>query len=155
MSIDHEAFARGFLDAVNRQDWDAVDAMVTDDIEEIYPQSGEVIRGRANTRAVRENYPRMVGQGADVTTFRISPSEPAVVMTRMFTLVRVEGTGNTGTIVVRIRYPGDSYWWLVGLYELRDGRMARITQFFAQEFPPPEWRRQWVEISPAPPPAPD
>jgi hypothetical protein len=31
------------------------------------------------------------------------------------------------------------------MYELRDGRIARSTEYFAQDFEAPEWRRQWVE----------
>jgi hypothetical protein len=31
------------------------------------------------------------------------------------------------------------------MYELRDGRIARSTEYFAQDFDAPEWRAQLVE----------
>jgi hypothetical protein len=34
----------------------------------------------------------------------------------------------------------------VNLYELRDGRMARSTTFFAPAFEAPEWRKPFVEL---------
>lgn len=34
---------------------------------------------------------------------------------------------------------------MIHMYELREGRIARSSNFFAQEFDAPEWRRQWVE----------
>ena len=66
-------------------------------------------------------------------------------MAPLFTLVRVQGGGNTGSSAVRVRYPDGSSWWWVHLYELREGRIARTTDFFAQDFDAPEWRRPWVE----------
>src|SRR5262249_39678317 len=119
-----------------------------------YPQSGERIRGRDQSIAALRNHPGLLQAGIDTETATVAGSAPQLVMTKMFTLVRVEGTGNTGTLVVRVRYADGSVWWLVTLYELRAGRIAKSTEFYAPEFPPPEWRSNWVEVSPAPPPAP-
>lgn len=45
------------FDAINSLDFDAFEALRVDDCISEYPQSGEVIRGRKNHRAVLENYP--------------------------------------------------------------------------------------------------
>ena len=42
-------------------------------------------------------------------------------MAPLFTLVRVQGGGNTGSSAVRVRYPDGSSWWWVHLYELWRG----------------------------------
>jgi hypothetical protein len=66
-------------------------------------------------------------------------------MTPRFTLLKVEGSSNRGTATLRTTYADGSTWWIVILYELRDGRFARATQFFAPVFEAPAWRAQWVE----------
>ena len=33
----------------------------------------------------------------------------------------------------------------VSIMELRDGKVARETHYFADPFEPPEWRARWVE----------
>jgi ketosteroid isomerase-like protein len=43
--------------AFGRQDLDAIDDLLHDDYVEEYPQSGERIRGKHNSRVVGENYP--------------------------------------------------------------------------------------------------
>ena len=65
-----------------------------------------------------------------------------------FTVVRITGVDNTGTAVVKVRYPDGSDWWLIALFEMKDDLLYRQTTFFAQPFDPPEWRAQWVERAP-------
>jgi hypothetical protein len=36
----------------------------------------------------------------------------------------------------------------VSIMELRDGKVARETHYFAEPFDAPEWRAQWVERMP-------
>ena len=70
--------------------------------------------------------------------------------TPTFTFVRAEGTGNVGVSARRARYPDGSAWWVVNFYELRDGRLARSTTFFAPTFEAPAWRKPFVELREAP-----
>ena len=70
--------------------------------------------------------------------------------TPTFIFVRAEGTGNVGVSARRARCPDGSAWWVVNFYELRDGRLARSTTFFAPTFEAPAWRKPFVELREAP-----
>ncbi len=124
-------------DAVSRHQWDLLaDAFHADAVLE-YPQSGEVFRGIGNIRAQFENYPDLepnTSELAEVT------GDDAYALTASYTVIRVEGSGNRGTALVRVRYPDGSWWWAINLFEVRDGRMTRCRAYFAPDFPAPDWR---------------
>jgi hypothetical protein len=65
--------------------------------------------------------------------------------TPSYTVVRVDGAGGKGTSVIRVRYPDGSWWWVINLYEFRDGRITRNRAYFAADFEPPEWRAPYRE----------
>jgi len=46
---------------------------------------------------------------------------------------------------VRLSYSDGSIYQGVSIMELRDGKIVKETDYFAQPFPAPEWRAQWVE----------
>jgi ketosteroid isomerase-like protein len=139
MTIDH----RLLIERLNQRDVDHLDEVFTEDVVIEYPQSGEVIRGLQNLREMYAHYP--VGPHVDPTTVRARSVDQMRVVAPLFTLVRVQGGGDTGSAAVRIRYPDGSSWWWVRMYELRGGRIARSTEYFAQDFDAPEWRGPWVE----------
>ena len=128
--------------AVTHFDWDALSRAVHADGVLEYPQSGEVFRGLANIRAQFENYPDLdpgSSQLAEVfgdDAFALAPS---------YTVIRVEGSGNRGTAIIRVRYPDDSWWWVVNVFELRDGLIIRARVYFAPDFPAPDWRAPYRE----------
>jgi len=62
----------------------------------------------------------------------------------------VDGSGDRGTALNRVRYPDGSRWWAVNIYELRDGKVAHSRSFFAPEFEPPDWRAPFREAPEAP-----
>jgi len=147
MPLDHWAIFERLADAMNRHAWSELEELFTEDYVEEYPQSGEVIRGSRNARASRENYPGGLEEGSiDFTEARLAATEARWVITRMFTVMQVEGTGNVGTVTFKTRYPDRSEWWIVILYELRGERIAKATTFFAPVFEAPEWRRPYVEL---------
>lgn len=133
----------GFLRATNARDAAALNDLVHPDFEDVYPQSGEHTRGIANLRAIIEHYPGggYVGSGAE----RIVGAEDRWVMTPAFTLLRVEGTGDTYTGVSRGRYPDGTEWYVVTIGQMRDQKVWRAETYFAQTFEPPAWRSRWVE----------
>jgi ketosteroid isomerase-like protein len=143
VTIDHRALFERLVPALNRRDPEHLDEFFTEDVVIEYPQSGEVIRGLQNMRDMYAHYP--VGSHVDPTTVRAHGVDEMRVVAPLFTLVRVQGGGNTGSAAVRIRYPDGPSWWWVRMYELRDGRIARSTEYFAQEFDAPDWRGPWVE----------
>lgn len=137
-----ELFHR-LYDAWNRGDLDEAAGAYHPDYVEDYPQSGERIRGPANVRAIVENYPGGIGQLASKPQFFGEPEQ--WVVSPSYIVVRVTTSGDTGAGVLKVRYGDQSEWWMVALFELKDGLLYRQQAFFAEPFDPPEWRAQWVE----------
>ncbi len=107
-----------------------------------WPQTGELVRGDANDRAIMDNYP---GGEPHLDTTRIVGSEDRWVATPSFTLERVVGSGDfwwgdgIGT------YPDGSRWHGVSLVELRNGKIYREIAYYAPPLDAPSWRSQYVE----------
>ena len=136
-----------FVRAIEAKDLDAQLALMADDFVDEMPQSGERIRGRDNYRHIFENYPGGVGT-AEVEGKRIIGSEDRWVMTPSFTAVRVEGSGDTYTYVGTLTYAGGDVWQLIAIVQLRDGKLARSTSWYAAPFEAPDWRAGYVERFP-------
>jgi ketosteroid isomerase-like protein len=138
----HQRALDGFADVLSRHDWDRLGDFVTDDATFEYPQSGERFRGIANIRAQFENYP-----GLEPGTTRLDSVSGGATyaLTPTYTVIDIEGSGDRGTAVFRIRYhPGDN-WWAISFYELRDGRISHSRAFFAADFEAPDWRAPYSE----------
>lgn len=88
-----------------------------------YPQSGERIYGRRNLQALRGHH----------------PGKPAG-----FNVRRIVGSGNLWVTEYVITYDGKPFQ-TVSIMEFKDGKVVHETQYFAEPFPAPEDRRQWVE----------
>jgi hypothetical protein len=102
--------------------------LASEDLVQEWPQSGERIRGRANVMAVNEHYEGATGASPKLTLRRLSkPGQTWVA----------EGTIDYGdgvpVSVVSILEAGP------------DGMIVRQTDYFANPFDAPEWRRPWVE----------
>ena len=139
---EHQRVMGGLAGVITAHDWDRLGDFVAADAVIAFPQSGERFRGIANIRASFENYPDM-GPGTSEleeiiggTTYALTPS---------YTVIGIDGSGDHGTAVVRIRYPDGSWWWGAILYELRNGRISRMRTFFAPDFEAPEWRAPYRE----------
>lgn len=138
----HRRIMDGFADVLSTHDWDRLaDYLHADAILE-YPQSGERFRGLANIRAQFENYPGL-GPGSSQleevvggTTYALTPS---------YTVIGVDGSGDSGTAIVRVRYPDGSYWWAINIFQVLDGRITRSRTYFAPDFDPPDWRAPYRE----------
>lgn len=111
------------LDELARRQYD----LQTDDFVEDWPQSGERIRGRENAKAINDNYPEMTGTAPKISLRRIS------------------GEGTHWVVEGSIDYGDGTAVSYVGVAELRDGKIARITEYFASPFEAPAWRAKWVE----------
>ena len=100
----------------------------SEDLVQEWPQSGERIRGLANVMAVNEHY------------------EGATGATPKMTLRRLTKPGQTWIAEGTIDYGDGIPVSLVSILEAGpDGKIVRETDYFANPFDPPEWRRQWVE----------
>lgn len=133
-----------YIAAANGRDPAALEDLLHPNFEDVYPQSGERTRGFANLRAIIEHYPGgYEGRGTD----RVAGAEDRWVLTPMFSVLRIEGTGDTFTGVSRGHYPDGTDWYIVTIAEVRDGRIWRADTYFAQTFEPPAWRSRWVEVA--------
>ena len=146
-----ELIAR-YVKALHEQDFDGIAATQHPDYVEDYPQSGERIHGRRNFRSILENYPGGLAGEADPSADRVVGRDDGWMISPTFTMIRLSGEGDTHTAIVKLRYPDSSTWYMVGIFELRDGLIAKATTFFAPVFDPPEWRSAWVEVVDRPKP---
>ncbi len=87
-----------------------------------YPQSGERTRGRSNIQNQRASQPSQ----------------------KRFSVRRIIGSGDLWVTEFILTYDGKPSY-TVSIMELRDDKVARETQYFADPFAAPAWRAQWVE----------
>jgi hypothetical protein len=88
-----------------------------------YPQSGERILGRANLQALRSHH----------------PGKPSG-----FKIGRILGAGELWITEYIITYQGRPAY-TVSIMEFANGKVVHETQYFADPFEAPAWRRQWVQ----------
>jgi ketosteroid isomerase-like protein len=110
--------------ALEAGEWDAAGGYLHDDFVQEWPQSGERIVGRDNAIAINQNFPG----GLPTMRFR-----------------RILAGGDLAVVEVELTYADGSRYLGVSVVELRDGKIARETDYFAQPFQAPQWRAQWVE----------
>ena len=139
-----ERYAR----AVQDKNHDALEALFTDDYVDEMPQSGERIRGRANAIAYIRSYPGGVGT-VDPASTRLVGAEDRWVITPMYAPLRIEGSGDVYTYVGTATYSNGETWQMIQIIELRQGKIAKTTSWFAAPFEAPEWRAPFVERFPA------
>jgi hypothetical protein len=133
---------RAMAEIVSQHQWDRLSEVYHDDAVLEYPQSGEVFRGLGNIRGQFENYP-----GLEPGTSRLHEviGDTTYAMTATYNVIAIEGTGQKGTAVIRIRYPDGSWWWAVNVNELRGDRVAHSRSYFAPDFEAPAWRAPYRE----------
>src|ERR1700689_433813 len=87
-----------------------------------YPQSGERTRGRSNIQNQRASQPS----------------------NKRFTVRRIIGSGDLWVTELILTYD-DKPSCTVSIMEFTGDKVARETQYFADPFPAPAFRAQWVE----------
>jgi len=93
-----------------------------------YPQSGERFRGRATIAAQRGGHPAY----------------------RHFTVLRIVGSGDLWVSECVISYDGVPTH-SVSIMEFAQQKVLHESQYFADPFPAPEWRKALAEPIPDPP----
>ena len=134
-----------YAEALAANDFDAQDALIHDDYVAHYPQSGEVIRGRANRRAIVEHYPDAEG-GLGPSTDRIVGIDDKFVTGPSWNIIHLAGSGDELTVTGRLTYPDGQTWHFASLLTLREGKIWRQVDYYAPPFEAPEWRAPFVEI---------
>jgi ketosteroid isomerase-like protein len=110
------------FEGLNARDAGVLDEVFTDDSVMAYPQSGEIMRGKANRRAVYA-----AGHGLPT----IKP-------------YRTIASGSIVVVEADLDY-GDDQFQTVFVFECRDGKIAVETAYWAKPFPAAAWRAPWVE----------
>jgi ketosteroid isomerase-like protein len=124
-----QVVVRRLIDTLNAKDVGGMDDVFHEDAVMEWPQSGERIVGGDNRRGVYHAFPAL----------------PTITPRRM--------TGDDDLVVAEatLDYGEGAVYQCVFIFELRDGKIAKETAYWAQPFPAPEWRSQWVErMAPAP-----
>ena len=123
------AFEAGDMSALT----DMTERVAHDDFVQEWPQSGERIRGRENVARLNEMYSGATGTSPSAT-FR-----------------RIVGEGDVFVVEGTIDYGDGTPVSYVGIAEFRDGKVAKMTEYFANPFEAPAWRANVVErMEPAP-----
>ncbi len=109
---------------MNENDWRAASQLLHDDYLLEWPQSGERIRGRDNFVAVNAHYPAAGRWRFDVLHL-VADGEGAAS----------EVAVTDGAVVARA----------ISFFEVRDGLIVRMTEYWPDQFEAAEWRARWVE----------
>ena len=119
---ENRAAVEKMLDAMETQDLSGFEDIFHEDAVQEWPQSGERIAGRDNMKAVNDNYP-----GFPKSTRR-----------------RIVGAGDVWVAEMTLNYDGEVFHG-ISVFELKDGKVVKETDYFSAPFDAPEWRSQWVE----------
>jgi ketosteroid isomerase-like protein len=127
---DTQAMAQAYEDALKSGDLNKLTELAqeygTDDFVQEWPQSGERMTKAASAKLL-EAYPEMSG------------TQPT------FTYKRMLGGGDVFVVEGSIDYGDGVPVSYVGVGEMRDGKVSKMTEYFANPFPAPEWRAAFVE----------
>jgi SnoaL-like domain len=142
--MTNDELVRRYAEAITAFDFDTLDKLRHPDWSTVWPQSGEIVRGAANSRLIMQSYPggapRLLPEGA-----RIVGSEDRWALSPLGGAYRIAGEGENWWGEWRAAYPDGRIWWTVILLELRDGKVFRETQYWAEPFEAPAWRADFVE----------
>lgn len=123
----HAAVLQRYLDAILARDLAALSGVLSDDVVEVFPQSGERIHGAATI----------------VEILRRAPDPPSLLAGPFLTSCRDD------LVLAEAKFDyGGRPWWYVDRFEIRRERIRRMTSYFGEPFEAPEWRRPFVELEP-------
>jgi len=108
--------------ASDADDFETEHSIYLEDAVLEYPQSGERFRGRRNIQLTRARQPSK----------------------KHFVIRRIIGGGDLWVTEYALTYDAKPFY-TVSIMELRGGRVARETQYFADPFAAAAWRAQWTE----------
>jgi ketosteroid isomerase-like protein len=122
---DAAAIAERYEHALMTQGLDTIRELFADDVEVRWPQSGEHFKGKETCIKVFTTYPG---------------GEPKLIGTPT-----IHGAGDVAFVEAELEYPDGKRYHAISIIEVRGGKVVRETDYFAEPFPAPEWRMQWVE----------
>ena len=127
---DTRAMAAAYEEALKAGDFGRMNELAqeyaADDFVQEWPQSGERLTKEASMR-LGEKYEGLSGT---------SPK---------FTYKRMLGGGDVFVVEGTVDYGDGIPVSYVGIGEVRDGKIAKVTEYFANPFEAPAWRADFVE----------
>lgn len=119
-----EVFKNGDMEAYGKE----LAAITADDTVQEYPQSGERFRGKDNITAMNQSYPASTGTAPKATLRRIlKPGQAWVIES---TIDYGDGTPVSSVSIIEFG---------------ADGKVHHQTDYFANPFPAPDWRKPYRE----------
>ena len=97
------------------------------DVTEEYPQSSERFSGRDRIVEMNQSYPAATG------------TRPT------FTLREVRTDGDLAVVEGTVDYGDGTAVSYVGIVQASNGRVTRMTEYFADPFPAPDWRKPFAD----------
>lgn len=119
-----KALVKTFWQLFSEQKWDLAGELLHKDFVAIWPQSRERIIGVKNFIDVNRFYPG----NHKITVVHIFEIDH-----RVLTTVWIEADTGQKTFANSI-------------FESQDGKLLKVEEYWAEPYPAPEWRKQWVEI---------
>ncbi len=150
--MDIRALVDRWVEAFTNNDLDSMAEILHPDFVETYPQSGELIRGFEKAKAIASAFPglpegEVIGtSGGEEARTNVIPSPlPFGLPT-----IQVSEAGHTFTAEAFMQYPNGKNYFVVTIGELKDGKVYKLTTYFARPFEAPAWRAPFVERIPRP-----
>jgi ketosteroid isomerase-like protein len=123
--LDQEKKNRQVIDrlvaCINDRQVNVMDELFSDDAIMDWPQSGEMVVGAENRRAI----------------YGAFPSLPEITPRRMLS------SGDLVILEATLRY-GPKTYPTVFIFEFADGKIKRETAYWSEPLEAPEWRAAWV-----------
>ncbi|MCH8530274.1 MAG: nuclear transport factor 2 family protein [Saccharospirillum sp.] len=113
-----------FWEAMQSNDFEKASEWLSVDYEGFWPQSSELISGRENFVAINSHYPAN-GKWHFVMNSIVCENDTVVTDVSV-----TDG-------VIRAR--------AITFHTVRDGLIHKQVEYWPDDFPAPEWRRQWVK----------
>ncbi len=115
-----------FWEVMGTNDCAAASQLLTQDYEGHWPQSGEIIRGRANFAAINTTYPAK------------GPWQ--------FTIHRLVAEGDSVVSDVTVT-DGDLVAGVVSFHTVRGEQIAHQVEYWPDPYEAPAWRAKWVSTT--------
>ncbi len=135
-----------FLEIINAGDVEATGEVADAELLTVQPQTRERIPGLEAYKEVARGFVQMGGISVSEEEREfLGGDEEQYLLTPMFTMVKVQGSGEALVLTTSIHYPDGSDWYTIGLVSFLAGRIVKQVLFFAPTLESPEWRAEWVE----------
>lgn len=115
-----------------------IDEVYDGDMLTVHPQTGERIQGLEANRAMARGFQELGGVNVSENEREfLGGDEERYLLTPLFTMVKIQGSGEKLVVTTKIGYPDGSDWYTTGLVTFRRGKILKQVLFFGPTFDPP------------------